>query len=302
MNFLEKYELLKKSIPVPAVMIKEDNVECEYVDIVYTSKNCYYCFNSSYLEDAMYTTLGVWSNKLVDCTSVTESEKCYQCIDSQKCHNCTYLIDSNSCSDCHFSAFLNACNDCFGCVGLSHKKYCIFNKQYAKAEYLKKVEELKKENSEQILAQMIELKQQIPHPASQQVNSENCPFGNYIYDSKNSYWCFNSYYAENSGYNFISSNAKNCWDLYYSGSGDKSLYAERCYELVNSGRSLYDCAFLSNCWYSSNCYYGSYLTNCSDCFGSVGLTKKKYCILNNQLTKEQYAQALKEIKNELGWK
>jgi hypothetical protein len=27
------------------------------------------------------------------------------------------------------------CSSCFGCVGLRHKEYCIFNKQYEKAEY-----------------------------------------------------------------------------------------------------------------------------------------------------------------------
>ncbi len=301
MNFLEKYDLLKKSIPVPAI-ITFQSTDCEYGDIVYNSKNCYYCFDPSYLIDGMYTTLGLWSNKLVDCTSVSESEKCYQCIDSNKCHDSTYLMDCNSCTDCHFSAFLNSCTDCFGCVALTHKKYCIFNEQFSKGEYFKKVEELKREKPEKILEQMIELKKQIPHPASQQANNENCPYGNYIYDSKNSYWCFNSYYAENSGYNFISANAKNCWDLYWSGSGDRSLIAERCYELVISGRSSYDCAYLLHSDFCTNCYYGAYLLHCSDCFGCVGLKNKKYCILNNQLTKEQYEKALKEIKSELGWK
>ncbi len=301
MTFLEKYDLLKKSIPVPAV-VSPYTVDCEYVDNTFRSKNCYYCFGSVALEDSMYTYIG-WGNNLVDCSYVLYSEKCYQCVDCNNCHNCAYLMDCNNCTDCHFSAFLNNCTDCFGCVGLTHKKYCIFNKQFSKGEYFKRVEELKKTSPEKILEQLFKLKQNIPHPANQQFNSENSPYGDYIYNSKNIYWSFNSYFCENSGYMGLGSGAKNCWDTSYSGKkGDKNGTIERCYELMDSGPYCYDCAFLQYSEGCTNCYYGSFITNCTDCFGCVGLKNKKYCILNNQLTKEQYVKAVKEIKKELGWK
>ena len=41
-------------------------------------------------------------------------------------------IESNFtfyCRSCYF------CNHCFGCIGLRHKEYCIFNKQYTKETY-----------------------------------------------------------------------------------------------------------------------------------------------------------------------
>ncbi len=301
MTFLEKYELLKKSVPVPALALGPFTVETVYANFVYRSKNCYFCFDGFKLEDSMYTTMGVWGNKLVDCEAVTESEKCYKCIDSNKCHSCTYLVESNECSDSHYCAFLNSCTNCFGCVALTHKKYCIFNKQYTKVEYFKKVEVLNKEKPEKILEQMFDLKQKLPHPASQQFNSENSPYGNYIYNSKNSYWCFNSYYCENSGYNFAAVATKNCWDVVFAG-GDQALkkVSERCYQLMDS-INCYDCAYLQNSSESTNCYYGEMLRNCSDCFGCVALTNKKYCILNIQLTKNQYEKAIKDIKKELGW-
>ncbi len=300
MTFLEKYQLLKKSVPVPAVTIP-NSVNCDFVDYCYWCKNCYYCFNGHKLVDGIYTNAG-WGNKLVDCDLVTESEKCYKCIDSNACNSCTYLIECNSCTDCHFSAFLNSCIDCFGCIALTHKKYCILNIQYGKDEYFKKVEKMKKEKPEKILAQMLELKQQIPHPASQQFNSVNCPYGNFIYNSKNSYWCFNNYTIENSGYNFVSNNVKNCWDVWYSG-GDstKKTFSEQCYEYIYSA-NCYECAFIYNCHSCTNSYYSENLINCSDCFGCVGLKNKKYCILNNQLSKEQYGKAVSGIKKELGWR
>ncbi len=300
MTFFDKFELLKKSIPVPAVTIV-DTVDCEYVDGVYLSKNCYFCFVCFDLEDGAYNTLGFYCKKLVDCDAVDASEKCYESINSSKCYNSTYLIDCNSCTDCHFSTFLISCTDCFGCVGLTHKKYCIFNKQFSKGEYFKSVEELKKEKPEKILAKMFKLKQTIPHPASQQFNNENCPYGDYIIGSKNMYWSFNSYYGENSGYTYVTGLIKNCWDILLGGGNrTKKTYSERCYELSYSNH-CYNSAFLQDCFDCTNCSYNTYLRNCSDCFGCVGLTNKKYCIFNNQLTKEQYGKTVKVIKKELGW-
>ncbi len=300
MTFLEKYELLKKSIPVAAVSNDLNTVNCEYIDYVYQSKNCYYCFDSVEIEDCIYTIMAR-GNKLIDCTSVFESEKSYICIDCTKCYNSTYLLKSNNSTDCHFSAFLNSCTECFCCVGLTHKKYCIFNRQYSRDEYIKKVEELKNENPEKILAQMIELKQKVPHPASQQLNSVGCPYGDGIDNSRSSYCSFNVTNIENSGYIYLSSNIKNSWDIYFTGGTGTKTFTERCYELVDCGFS-YNSAFLYNCIDCTNCYYGLSLTHCSDCFGCVGLSKKKYCILNNQLTKDQYNIAINEIKKELGWK
>lgn len=301
MTFLEKYKLLKKSIPVPAVLVGINTIDCAYVDYVYSSKNSYYCFDSVELTDSIYASVG-WGNKLVDCLFVTESERCYQCVDCNNCYDCTYILDSNRCTDCHFSAFLNSCSDCFGCVALTHKKYCIFNKQYTKDEYIKKIAELKKQPAEKLFQQMLTLKKTIPHAACQQFNNDNCQYGDYVYNSKNSYWCFNSYYCKDSGYSFVSGIANNSWDMFFSGgSTQDKVPCERCYELVDVSDS-YNCAFLTNSHGCTDCYYSSFLRNCSDCFGCAGLTNKKYCILNNQLTKEQYEKTVLEIKTELGWK
>lgn len=301
MTFLEKYDLVRKSVPVPAVTVR-NTINSEYVDFADGAKNCYYCFKFLALENSMYTTLAN-GNKIVDCFNLSWCEKCYQSIDCNKCHGCTYLIESVNCTNCHFSTFLNSCSDCFGCVALTHKKYCIFNEQYTKEEYFKKVEELKKENPEKILEQMFELKKKIPHPASHQVNTQNCPFGDYIFDSKNCYWGFSTYNAENCGYYYNSGyNTKNCWDgLYTYGNPQINTSCERCYQTTEV-TGCYDCAYLYKCRDCTNCYYSQDLIGCTDCFGCVGLTNKKYCILNNQLTKEQYEKAVTQIKKELGWK
>ncbi len=300
MSFLDKYAILKKSIPVPA-NVNRDSIDCDYTNGAVHCKNCYSLFGGYYYENSLYINHGAYNKMLIDCYGMANSEKCYESSDCIKSYNSTFLIGCNSCNDCHFSAYLASCSDCFGCVALTHKKYCIFNKQYNKDEYFKKVEELKKENPEKILSQMLELKKKIPHSASNQFNAQNCPYGNNVYDSKNCYWSFNTIYFENSGYTFNCSRSKNCWDVCeFGGNSELETFSERCYENFNT-ETTYGCTFLNFSKNCTNSHYSDYLNNCSDCFGCVGLSNKKYCILNNQLTKDQYEKVVREIKRELGW-
>jgi hypothetical protein len=37
---------------------------------------------------------------------------------------------------------MNACSFCFGCIGLTNRQFCIFNKQYTKEEWHEKVDEI----------------------------------------------------------------------------------------------------------------------------------------------------------------
>lgn len=53
-----------------------------------------------------------------------------------------------SCKNIEYSVNLFSCSDCFGCVGLKKKQYCIFNKQYDKAEYFEVVKKIKEHMDE----------------------------------------------------------------------------------------------------------------------------------------------------------
>src|SRR4051812_46016279 len=106
MTFLEKYELVKKSVPVPALSVRS-SIDWEYADFVDRNKNCYYCFNTLHLSDSMYPPRGI-GNKVVYCYQMSEGEKCYQFVDCNKCTKCTYLIQSNNSTDYNSSAYLNA--------------------------------------------------------------------------------------------------------------------------------------------------------------------------------------------------
>jgi hypothetical protein len=65
---------------------------------------------------------------------------------------------------------------------------------------------------------------------------------------------------------------------------------------MQSGDGVYNIKFGWGVWSNSrNITYGITMPGNSDCFGCVGLKKKKYCILNKQYTKEQYEELVAKI-------
>ena len=300
-NFLTKYQKLLKSIPVPAVRIT--NLQnCQNVDYTHNSQNCQFCFLMINGDNCFYCNDSA-GKMLVDCSNCLLCELCYECIECIESFNCFYSKNLTSCRSCFFCNQCVACSDCFGCVGLSHKTYCLFNKQLSKQEYEKQVSQLKFNNVQEQLDKLEKLTASIPQPASFQQSNENCPYGDYIHHCQDVYWAFSAYYSQRCGYLYLSGLAKDCWDLSYSAGSTKEIgkdVIELSYD-CGGGGSLYHCAYTNYCSYCTNCYYCSDCQNCSDCFGCIGLKNKKYCILNNQLNKEQYEKAILEVKKELGW-
>jgi len=92
-------------------------------------------------------------------------------------------------------------------------------------------------------------------------------------------------------------------DIYYSSIMDNSKQVLDSYNLVNC-ELIYEnltCSKNYNSQYSYwsssciNCNFILNCNNCQDCFGCVNLNNKRYCILNEQYTKEQYDEKMKEM-------
>lgn len=116
----------------------------------------------------------------------------------------------------------------------------------------------------------------------------NSDYSNNATSIKNAYLCFNAENSENVSYGFHFTGSQDCIDFYET--KDSSL----CYEtfsVVDCERMFWssDCANCYNVWFSSNC------RNCSDCFGCVNLRSKKYCIFNQQYTKDEYEKGFQVI-------
>ena len=98
-------------------------------------------FGGDFNENTSYSTYTFTSKECVDTYWVSKSEYNYETID---CISCTRLLFSRYCQNSYNSAFLfncRNCHDCFGCVNLTNKSYQIFNIQYSKEEYSKKIKE-----------------------------------------------------------------------------------------------------------------------------------------------------------------
>ena len=66
-----------------------------------------------------------------------EAEVLYEIHATTNSFRCAFSSFLRGCSDVFYSESMYSCEHCFGCIGLSHKKYCILNKQYSKEEYEK---------------------------------------------------------------------------------------------------------------------------------------------------------------------
>ena len=116
---------------------EEHNENSPYGNYIHYCKNCYLCFDAAYNEYCGYLYDSFHNKSCYDLTYSVESELSYQVIDSEKIFNCNFVVYSSNCQD---GAFLFNCFDVknsLGCVGLSHKQYCILNRQFTKEEYEK---------------------------------------------------------------------------------------------------------------------------------------------------------------------
>lgn len=122
-----------------------DNQNSEYVDYVYRSKDAYYCFDCNDINNCYYCTTINDSNDCIDCSYIFRTQHSINCIDMNECYNCYESRECDRCTDSFYLYNCQDCTDCFGCANLAHKQYCIFNIQYTKEEYEKKLAEIKKQ-------------------------------------------------------------------------------------------------------------------------------------------------------------
>lgn len=286
-QFLDQYDKLKMSFPRRPNYI----TECEnsdYGNYLFKCKNIYFGFESSECEDCTYIFDSFKAVNCCDGDYVIESQNCYDSVDAINCNNCTYI---NYCSRVYDSHFCWNCSDShnlFGCYRLQMNEYCIFNKQYTKEEYEKKVAELKKRLPEENLKQMRELSRKFPVTQTHIYNCENCDYGNQVFHSKNLYLCFDSVYSEDSAYLYDSHYNKSCFDL------TQTHNCERIYESVDTDHShnsfnLNYCSKLTDCGFCQDCESGNNL------FGCVNLKNQEYCFLNKKYSKEEYENKVREV-------
>lgn len=134
-------------------------------------------------------------------------------------------------------------------------------------------------------SQYRELMEKVPRPALTGTNIPDSEFSHASLNCKNCYYVFWSYFSENSQNCYALLLSKDCFDCWVTDNSDHA------YESLHSNR-LYKTRFG---FFSDDCFDSSFLfdcVGCSDCFGCVNLRKQKYCLFNQQLSKEEYRRQM----------
>ncbi|MEK7588563.1 MAG: hypothetical protein AAB438_01975 [Patescibacteria group bacterium] len=296
-NFFDQFRNLLSRAPLPARSVF-NMVNSDYCNEASETKNSYLCFNTDYVENSAYMRKITHIKDSFDLYECTENELCYENVFVDKSYRTFYSFDCESCVDVWFSKGLRGCTDCFGCVNLIQKSYCIFNEQYSKEEYFRKI-------SEYNLSSYIEiqnLKQKTKefwftfpvkfNHALRNINSS----GERVFDSKNVKFCYSVHGSEDLRYcQDIQPKATNCYDYSIWGVGSQEIY-----ECIVCGIGCYNLKFCFNCWDSAqDLEYCVYCLSSKNCFGCVGLYKGEYCIFNKQYTKEEYFKLVEQIKKQM---
>ncbi|HBB02500.1 MAG: hypothetical protein US89_C0004G0112 [Candidatus Peregrinibacteria bacterium GW2011_GWF2_38_29] len=294
--FFEQFIDLQKSVPRMSLnVISSEN--SYYTNYAFRNKNCYMVFTTDYCEDSYYGRINYHCFKCVDFDYTNDSTHCYEVFDAKRCNNCHFSQKISGCSNLLFCYDMKNCHDCIGCANLRNKKYYIHNKEATKEEYekiIKKMDLGSYKGLQKAKKQTDEFLLTCPKKHLENVNSEDC-IGNFLKNSKNAKFCFDSEKLHDVKYATQLNDAKDSqdWDFVAEGS-------ELCYQMVSSAIRMIQCKFCMNSWEgNSNISYCDLCLGNSNIFGCVGLRKKHYCILNKEYTKEEYEEIIPRINEHM---
>jgi hypothetical protein len=143
------------------------------------------------------------------------------------------------------------------------------------------------DSSRSFMEQLVGLQSKVPHPHQVGVKNLNCDWADDVWESKNAYLTRSILNNEFVTYGYRLVNCKNCIDVTYS------FDLDRCYDCLNCFKS-YNLNYSFNSRDCIDSYFLYDCRNCQNCFMSWDLRNQKYCILNEQYSKEEYERKIKE--------
>jgi len=251
-------------------------------------KNLLSSFDNFDSQDSAYINSCYLINDSIDCDYSYESSNSYNSVDLDKCSNCAFINYGDHLTDCYYCYVCSRSHHLFGCIYLTDKAYCIFNRQYSKEEYEKQVSELKKLPPDQIFPKVQELLDNSFLTKSKVYQSENSDYGNYVVYSKNLYLCFDAFNSEDCGYLYDTGYCVNCWDM------SRSHGSQVVYEGIEADQ-VFKSGYAHDCYKCSESFLINDCTQVENCFGCTCLYKKKNCILNRQFSPEIYKQITEKL-------
>ena len=294
-SFFGQLKNLYDEVPKLALIVLGEMQNSDYAHDAYRLKNCYLTFDGEQALDCMYGETFMQIKDCVDFLVGYKSELCYEIVNCSSCYDVDFCKFCKNCSESRFLVDCIGCKNCFACCNLHRKQYCIFNKQYSKEDYEKKVagynfgsfwilSEFKKEFEKFVLAQ--------PKRAYHGVQNEDVS-GDFIDNCKDVYESFDC--VESRDCKFCTNlelKAHDCYDVDIW--GDRLERALNC-ECVGAGANslmadYYVGLNASNVFYSAFCWNGV-----SDMLGCCSLKHKKFCIFNKEYSENEYKNLFEKI-------
>lgn len=296
--FFQQFKELMSDVPFASRWVL-NIVNADYNINTNDAKNCYLVMSSSYVEDCAYSVWLVNTQNSMDLYNVSKSSFCYESTLLRECSRVFFSTRCESSQNLYFCRDCVGCTDCFGCVDIRNKSYCIFNKQYSKEEYAKKLSEFGLHSYAKLLglqkqAQEFWMRFPVRYVTGRQSFNTT---GEYISNSKNVLESYNVQSGEELHYcqNILSGPAKDSYD--YANWGEN---AEQMYDSILCGLNISNARFCLWCWSNdTDLTYCMHCRNSSHLFGCIGLNNKQYCILNKQYNQEEYETLVPKIIDQM---
>ncbi len=106
-------------------------------DFLINCKNVKYAFQVINGENQKFIFGSDTTKDTYDSVMSGKAEQCYEVVVADNSQRNYFSVFCFQCRDIFYSQFSPSAENCFGCVGLKKGSYSIFNKKYAKEEYIK---------------------------------------------------------------------------------------------------------------------------------------------------------------------
>ncbi|MBI2888863.1 MAG: hypothetical protein HYY10_02985 [Candidatus Liptonbacteria bacterium] len=298
-SFFEQFKELMDAVPKAALHTEYTTmVNSEYCNASSFQKNCYLCFKHITGEDTGYTNVALRTKNSFDVAYSSDPELCYEVVNVHRCYQTFFSEDCEDCHSVYFSRDLRGCDDCIGCSNLRKKSYCIFNEQFTKEEFQKKLREFdfgSWKNREGLRIRAQEFSLQFPRRAIHGRNNSNVS-GEYVYNSKNAHEVYFVSDSENVKYAqlFLKGGTKNSYDFTAFGSS-----SEWVYDATWTGLNTNNVRFSVWNYRSHDTEYTFGCHGCGNVFGCAGLKNAEYCVFNKQYSKDEYFPLVDRIKKQM---
>jgi hypothetical protein len=294
-NFFEQFNELFKIIPRRA-LYQDFAVDSEYTNQIVYIKNSYLCFGGHHYEDSSYCAQNFFLKNCLDVDFSHKSELCFESVHLINCFRIRFGYYSENCIDSWFIYGCRNCSNCVGCTNLMNKTHCIFDEQYSKEEYEKKVKGMNlsdRESLEKIKKEFWEHSLNFPRKYANIKNIVNST-GDDLEQVRNCRYAFSASEDEDVSYSFfVPTGGKDCFDIDHAGMGTSESY-ELHSGFGNSRVYFSNRVYYShNVEYSDDCYNSQYLLACAS------LRKKSYCILNKEYGKDEYKILAEKIRKQM---